>query len=86
MAEFYQPALELERRIGDLGLEPVLLDPAVRAGISSYALLSPGELADGLHRLATDLECGAWAERHRELLALDELDLGYRLVATLPRP
>ena len=27
-----------------------------------------------------DLESGAWAERHRDLLAREELDLGYRLL------
>jgi hypothetical protein len=31
--------------------------------------------------LAADLESGAWHERHADLLALDALDLGYRLVA-----
>jgi SAM-dependent methyltransferase len=58
------------------------LDPAVRAGISSFAL--PGAQA-GLGRLAADLESGAWQARHGHLLAADALDLGYRLVvAQLP--
>ena len=34
----------------------------------------------GLELLLEDLRSGAWAERYGELLALDELDLGYRLV------
>jgi hypothetical protein len=34
----------------------------------------------GLRALAADLESGSWRERHGELLELDELDLGYRLV------
>ena len=56
------------------------LDPKVRAGISTYAILPPSTLEDGLRRLSADIESGAWAERHRDLLDLDELDLGYRLV------
>jgi hypothetical protein len=30
--------------------------------------------------LRTDLDSGAWAERHSDLLDLEELDLGFRLV------
>lgn len=56
------------------------LDPVVRAGISTYALMSPADTQDGLHRLAADLKSGLWAERHGDLLNLDELDLGYKLI------
>jgi SAM-dependent methyltransferase len=58
------------------------LDPVVRAGISTMAKRAPGELDAGLARLADDLRTGAWAERHADLLALDELDLGYRLLVS----
>lgn len=34
----------------------------------------------GLERLRADLEPGAWARRNADLLALDELDLGLRLL------
>lgn len=58
------------------------LDPAVRAGISSFSL--PG-CDEGLERLRRDLASGAWHARHGELLQVDALDLGYRLVvAHLP--
>jgi SAM-dependent methyltransferase len=56
------------------------LDPAVRAAISTYALLAPEDYMEGIERLAADLESGAWNARHRDLMALDEIDLGYRLV------
>jgi SAM-dependent methyltransferase len=56
------------------------LDPRVRAGISTYALMSAADRDRGLRALAADLESGAWREQHGALLALDELDLGYRLV------
>jgi SAM-dependent methyltransferase len=59
------------------------LDPAVRAGISTLARREP-ELADGLARLRADLESGAWARRHADLLELEELDLGYRLLIGRP--
>jgi SAM-dependent methyltransferase len=55
------------------------LDPAVRAGISSLAKRE-AELAGGLARLRADLDSGAWARRHADLLAREELDLGYRLL------
>ena len=58
------------------------LDPVVRAGISTMAKRSAGELDPGLARLADDIRTGAWAERHADLLELDELDLGYRLLVS----
>jgi SAM-dependent methyltransferase len=59
------------------------LDPAVRAGISSFA--RPGA-EPGLTRLAADLASGAWHARYGHLLDADDLDLGYRLVvAHLPQ-
>ena len=56
------------------------LDPAVRAGISTYALMSATERDAGLGRLAQDLENGVWENRHKDLLNLGEIDLGYRLI------
>ena len=56
------------------------LDPAVRAGISTLAKRSEAELAEGLARLRADLDSGAWARRHADLLERDTLDLGYRLL------
>ena len=44
------------------------LDPAVRAGISTLAKRSEDELAEGLARLRADLDSGAWARRHADLL------------------
>ena len=58
------------------------LDPLVRGGIPTMAKRAPGELDAGLARLEEDLRTGAWAERHADLLALDELDLGYRLLVS----
>jgi hypothetical protein len=51
----------------------------VRAGISTLAKRSDEELAAGLARLRADLDSGAWARRHADLLERDALDLGYRL-------
>jgi SAM-dependent methyltransferase len=56
------------------------LDPVVRAGISNLAHFGDA-LAPAFHRLAADLESGAWHRRHADLLELTELDLGYRIVA-----
>ena len=55
------------------------LDPDVRAATSMFARAGDA-LRPGLARLAADLDSGAWRERYGHLLALDEADLGYRLV------
>jgi SAM-dependent methyltransferase len=56
------------------------LDPEVRSGISTCASMPPDELHAGLGRLAADIRSGSWEEGHRDLLGLDELDLGYRII------
>jgi SAM-dependent methyltransferase len=56
------------------------LDPGVRAGISTLAKRSDEELAEGLALLRADLDSGAWARRHADLLERETLDLGYRLL------
>jgi hypothetical protein len=56
------------------------LDPEVRAGISVLAARTEEEVGPGLERLRADLDSGAWAERHADLLEREELDLGYRLL------
>ncbi len=55
------------------------LDPKIRSGSSPFWAL--GDAADeGVENLRRDLESGAWAKRHAELLARDDYDAGYRLV------
>lgn len=56
------------------------LDPAVRAGISSFAGDPPGRYADGLARLAADLDSGAWDRRWGHLSQARDLDVGYRVL------
>ncbi len=56
------------------------LDPAVRSATSGIALLDEAVVAAAMQRLAADLESGRWQAAHGELLALESLDLGYRLV------
>lgn len=56
------------------------LEQSVRDNSSVFAQLSPGAEAAGVARLAADLENGHWAEVHAELLALEEIDAGLRLV------
>jgi len=53
------------------------LDADRRSVMSSFARID-AEL--GLARLRADLASGRWAERNGRLLALETLDLGYRLV------
>ena len=57
------------------------LDPAVTAGMSNFARL--GDAArPALERLRADLASGEWRRRNAELLELEELDLGYRILST----
>jgi SAM-dependent methyltransferase len=58
----------------------LLLDERVRNGISVFARCDAADVARAVERLRADLESGVWHERHGDLLGLDELDLGYKLV------
>jgi SAM-dependent methyltransferase len=58
------------------------LDPQVRAGISSFALLDQDVVGRGMARLQGDLESGAWERRFGSIRSLDALDVCYRLVVT----
>jgi SAM-dependent methyltransferase len=57
------------------------LSASARLGISSLANRED-ELASVWPRLEADVRSGAWHARNGGLLALDELDLGYRLVVS----
>src|SRR5262249_833544 len=54
------------------------LNPEIRTGMSSFARI---DAAAGVARLRADLLSGRWAERNGHLMALDALDVGYRLVS-----
>lgn len=56
------------------------LDERVRGAISSFWKI--GDISPALARLKADLDHGAWPERYASLLALDQLDCGYRLVVS----
>jgi hypothetical protein len=58
------------------------LDARVRAGMSNLAQLGAAPVNRAVAALRADLESGAWHERNRDLLELEELDLGYRLVVS----
>jgi SAM-dependent methyltransferase len=56
------------------------LDEAIRANMSTFALLDDRVVADGAARLARDLKDRSWHSRYGSMLTLPELDVGYRLV------
>jgi SAM-dependent methyltransferase len=58
------------------------LEPGVRAAISALARLGETAIRPAIERLAADLRAGAWERRYGHLRALDEIDLGYRLVVS----
>lgn len=53
------------------------LSAEVRSAMSSFARI---DAHAGLARLEADLASGRWAERNGDLLALEAVDLGYRVV------
>lgn len=56
------------------------LKAEVRAGISGIARLPEDVVEEGRSRLAGDIESGRWHGRHGDLMQLEEIDAGYRLV------
>lgn len=56
------------------------LDPEVRAGISVFTQVSSAAVARAIDALGADLDTGRWQERHRELLSMDELHLGFYVI------
>jgi SAM-dependent methyltransferase len=56
------------------------LSPEVRANISVFARLDQGLVEPGMTRLADDLASGAWHQRHADLMTMDSIDAGLRLV------
>lgn len=62
------------------------LDPTVQSGMSLFALTPEPLLREGLSRLRADLSSGAWDRNHQDLLAMEELDLGYRLLIAEQQP
>jgi SAM-dependent methyltransferase len=56
------------------------LDPSVRAGISGIARLDASVVDPAIERLRDDLDSGRWHDAHSDLLTLDAIDAGYRIV------
>lgn len=60
------------------------LDPRIWRPMSALALIPDTDRERGMRRLRADLGSGRWQRRWGHLLALDELDLGYRVVVARP--
>src|SRR5260370_20090318 len=58
------------------------LEENVRRGISVWARVGPDAEQRAVHSLRNDLASGRWAERNRDLVALDAAELGLRLLVT----
>ncbi len=56
------------------------LERRVRDAISSFSKIA--DVTQGLAKLKTDIETGAWHEKYAYLLGLDAQDFGYRLVVS----
>lgn len=60
------------------------LEPQVRAGISVFSQLGVGAVDRAVGALAAHVRTGRWHDRHRELLTMDELHLGYYVISAEP--
>jgi SAM-dependent methyltransferase len=60
------------------------LDPAVRACISGLAQLPPDLVAARMEQLRDDVADGTWLRRHADLLRLEAVDAGLRLIVRDP--
>ncbi|WP_223167451.1 class I SAM-dependent methyltransferase [Nonomuraea sp. SYSU D8015] len=58
------------------------LDDRVRRGVSVWAKVGPEAEQRVVRNLRDDLDSGRWAERNRDLIALDAAELGLRLLVT----
>jgi hypothetical protein len=56
------------------------LDERVRRSVSVWAGVGPEAEQRAVHSLRDDLASGRWAERNREIVALDAAELGLRLL------
>jgi len=57
-------------------------DPVVQQSMSGLQLLDPKVLTRGMTQLRVDLEDGTWQRKNSNLLELDALDVGWRLIST----
>jgi ubiquinone/menaquinone biosynthesis C-methylase UbiE len=62
----------------------VYLDPAVRRGMSGFAVSDSSEVQDGLNLLSRDLESGEWEKRNGHLRTKGSYDLGFIFVKIQP--
>ena len=58
------------------------LDDHVRRGVSVWARVGPEPEQRAVRSLRADLVSGRWADRNRDLIALDAAELGLRLLVT----
>jgi hypothetical protein len=56
------------------------LDPTICSHMSALSLISSAERESRQRRLANDLANRTWIRHYEELLQLDQLDFGYRVV------
>jgi SAM-dependent methyltransferase len=56
------------------------LDPRIRAGSSTFAVLPEEVVEPGIEKLRRDLQSGAWHRTHADLLDAQTCDYGYRVI------
>ena len=61
-------------------------DPVVQQSMSGLQLLDPRVLTRGITQLRVDLQDGTWQRKNINLLELNALDVGWRIISTPPKP
>ncbi len=56
------------------------LDPTVRSWSSGLAQSDPDAIRRGIAHLEHDIRTGVWDQRHAEIIPLDSMDTGFRLI------
>lgn len=58
----------------------IYLNPEVRASMSAFALAEYSVVQQGLNLLEADLKNGKWEGKYKNIINLQQIDLGYRLL------
>jgi SAM-dependent methyltransferase len=61
-----------------------VLDPLARSATSGFARMQPAVVDRVVAAVSRDLASGVWEERHGHLRAMEELDVGLRLIVARP--
>ena len=72
----------LDEVLADGIWHPDCLSPGIWTAVIDNEFETLRDVSEGLNRLRSDLESGAWREKYGDLLGLTTVDLGYRILSS----